>query len=233
MASNGLTEQKAATAEMKTQIKKIRDHLLAKLDELNACVDSAEKLNQKANELVKNLETSLATVTAETSEWQQMKAKLATTAVQGKVILDIGGDKFTTSVETLTREKDTFFTALFSRQWELERDPKDESIFIDRDGKLFAHILGYLRTDTISSDVMTTETLRQKVIAEAKYYQMNKLVEVLTEPERKKAAQKEAAQKEAARKEAARKEAERKEAERKKAEQNQQVKSESTSPMKA
>ena len=232
MASSGLTEQKVATVEMKTQIKKIRDNLLAKLDELNVCVDSVEKLNQKANELVKNLETSLANVSAETNEWQQMKAKLATTAVQGKVILDVGGDKFTTSVETLTRDKDTFFTALFSRQWEVERDPKDESIFIDRDGKLFAHILAYLRTDTIPSEVMATETLRQKVIAETNYYQMTKLVEVLTEPERKKAAQKEVAQKEAARKEAARKEAERKEAERKKAEQNQQVKAESTSPTK-
>lgn len=230
MASSGFMEQKTAATEMKTQIKKIRDTLLAKLDELNACVDSVEKLNQKANELVKNLETSIANVSAESNEWQQMKAKLAATAVQGKVILDIGGDKFTTSVDTLTRDKDTFFTALFSRQWELERDPKDDSIFIDRDGKLFAHILSYLRTDTIPGEVMATETLRQKVIAEAKYYQMNRLVEVLTEPERKKAAQKEATQKEAARKEAARKEAERKEAERKKAEQSQQSKTESTSP---
>jgi hypothetical protein len=90
-------------------------------------------------------------------------------------------------VETLTREKDTFFTALFSRQWELERDPKDDSIFIDRDGKLFAHILAYLRTDSVPSEVMTNEALRQKLILEAKYYHLHNLIEILTEPERKEA----------------------------------------------
>lgn len=212
MASNELSEQKTGTTQLKQQIKKIRDNLSTKFDELNVCVDSVDKLNQKANELVKNLETSLANATSETNEWQQMKVKLATTTIQGKVILDVGGDKFATSVETLTREKNTFFTALFSQQWELERDPKDDSIFIDRDGKLFAHILAYLRTGDVPSEVMSTELLRQKVIAEAKYYQMNQLIEILTEPERKKAVQKEAA--------------------RKKAEQNQKAKTESTSPEK-
>jgi len=74
---------------------------------------------------------------------------------------------------------------MFSRQWELERDPKDDSIFIDRDGKLFTHILAYLRTDAISKDVMTNEPLRQSLILEAKYFHLHKLIEILTEPDRK------------------------------------------------
>lgn len=54
------------------------------------------------------------------------------------------------SVKALTREKETFFTALFSKQWQLERDPDDKSIFIDRDGKLFNHVFGIFtnRQDT-------------------------------------------------------------------------------------
>jgi hypothetical protein len=39
----------------------------------------------------------------------------ATTSIKGKVILDVGGEKYATSVDTLTRVKDTFFTALFSK----------------------------------------------------------------------------------------------------------------------
>jgi hypothetical protein len=61
------------------------------------------------------------------------------------VTLNFGGEKYTTTVDTLTREKDTFFTALFSKQWKLERGPDDKSIFIDRNGKIFAYILEYFR----------------------------------------------------------------------------------------
>ena len=71
-----------------------------------------------------------------------------------KVILNVGGEVFTTSVDTLTaREKNTFFTDLFARNWQSERDPKDDSIFIDRIGKLFAHILEYFRTDAVPNGV--------------------------------------------------------------------------------
>lgn len=71
-----------------------------------------------------------------------------------KVILNVGGEKYTTSIDTLTaREQGTFFTDLFARQWQAERDSKDESIFIDRNGKLFIHILEYLRNGTISNEV--------------------------------------------------------------------------------
>lgn len=208
MASNWLYDQKTAVNELKPRIQQIREDILAKFDELNGCVESIEKLHQEADGLIKNLDKSLANASEEAKEWQQIKARLALTAVKGKVILDIGGDKYTTSVESLTRERDSFFTALFSQQWELERDPKDDSIFIDRDGKLFTHVLAYLRTGSVSDEIMKNETLRQNVIAEAKYYQLQKLTDILTEPDRKKA------------------EAKRKEAQRKKAEKVPEVKKE-------
>jgi len=45
------------------------------------------------------------------------------------VILNVSGDRYKASVETWTREKDTVFTALLSRQGELERDTKDDSMY--------------------------------------------------------------------------------------------------------
>ena len=173
--------------QLKSQFERLQQELMTNLNECSTCIESAEKLNQEAFIMTKHLEDTLANVSNESKEWQQIKAKLASTAVKGKVILDVGGDKYATSVETLTREKNTFFTALFSRQWELERDPKDDSIFIDRDGKLFTYILTYLRTDVVPNDIMTNKALRQNLILEAKYFHLHKLTEILTEPERKEA----------------------------------------------
>ncbi|CAF3900610.1 unnamed protein product [Adineta steineri] len=100
-----------------------------------------------------------------------------------KVILDVGGEKYTTSIDTLTaREQNTFFTDLFARQWQAERDPKDDSIFIDRNGKLFTHILEYLRSGTIPNTIKTDETLRQNLVMEANFFRLQKLINLLAKP---------------------------------------------------
>jgi hypothetical protein len=97
-----------------------------------------------------------------------------------KVIFDVDGEKYTTSIDTLTaREQGTFFTDLFARQWQAERDPKDESIFIDRNGKLFAHILEYLRTGAIPNNVKSDETLRQNLVIESDFFRLPKLQNLL------------------------------------------------------
>jgi len=184
MSAKQVDSHRKEANQLKTQFEKLQQEVITKLKECGNCIESAERLNQEADLLVRNLEDSLANVSNDAKEWQQIKVKLASTAVKGKVILDVGGDRYATSVDTLTREKNSFFTAMFSRQWELERDPRDDSIFIDRDGKLFTHILAYLRTDSVPSEVMTNEALRQKLILEANYFHLHNLIEILTEPER-------------------------------------------------
>jgi hypothetical protein len=199
MSAERIHSHRKQVNQLKTQFERLQQEIITKLKECGNCIESAARLNQEADVLVKNLEESLVNVSNEAKEWQQIKVKLASTVVKGKVILDVGGDKYSTSVDTLTREKNTYFTAMFSRQWELERDPKDDSIFIDRDGKLFVHILAYLRTDSVPSDIMTNESLRQKLILEAKYFHLHHLLEILMEPERKEAERKEVKRKEAER----------------------------------
>jgi hypothetical protein len=63
---------------------------------------------------------------------------------QGRVVLDIGGYRYTTSVQTLRRLPGTFFDAYFSGRYTMDRS-EDGSIFIDRDGKHFGQVLEYLR----------------------------------------------------------------------------------------
>jgi hypothetical protein len=70
-------------------------------------------------------------------------------AQQGRVVLDIGGYRYTTSVQTLRRLQGTFFDAYFSGRYTMDRS-EDGSIFIDRDGKHFGQVLEYLRDGVVS-----------------------------------------------------------------------------------
>jgi hypothetical protein len=71
-------------------------------------------------------------------------------AQHGRVVLDIGGYRYTTSVQTLRRLPGTFFDAYFSGRYIMDRS-EDGSIFIDRDGKHFGQVLQYLRDSVVSA----------------------------------------------------------------------------------
>jgi N-acetylneuraminic acid mutarotase len=68
---------------------------------------------------------------------------------EGRVELDVGGVRYVTSAETLRRVPWTFFGAYFRGRYQLDRS-EDGSIFIDRDGSLFGHVLEYLRDGVVS-----------------------------------------------------------------------------------
>jgi hypothetical protein len=98
------------------------------------------------------------------------------------VKLNVGGIYFETTIETLTKQTEdgtTYFKALFSGLWQVKRDPKDESIFIDRDGKYFDCILNYLRTSKLFIDD-TDLIFRRKLIVEAEFYNIRSLISLLT-----------------------------------------------------
>lgn len=54
---------------------------------------------------------------------------------QGLVKLDIGGVRYTTSLTTLTAVPDSFFTSLFSGDWQ-QAETADGAVFVDRDGEV-------------------------------------------------------------------------------------------------
>lgn len=101
-------------------------------------------MNRLLTSIKQTIEETVSMATNDLNEWEQLKVNLSKTRLSGKVSLDVGGRVFATTVETLTSEEDTFFTALLSRQWDLEKDEKGR-IFIDRNGDLFAEILDFMR----------------------------------------------------------------------------------------
>ena len=85
------------------------------------------------------------------------------------VKLNVGGQHFTTSLQTLTRDPNSILAAMFSGRHKLETT-EDGSFFIDRDGTYFRFILNYLR----NGELILPEgaTFLKELEAEAKFYQL-------------------------------------------------------------
>ena len=178
---------------MTTSLRKT-DELTKQFEELSQIVSKFNKtieetittttnhLNDLTEAIKQNIEEASSVAANDLNEWEQLKTNLSKTRLSGKVLFDVGGRIFATTVETLMHEKNTFFTALFSRQWDLEKDDKGR-IFIDRNGDLFAEILDFMRTPNEYN--MPEERLRKRLITEAKFYKLTSFLEILTEPDRK------------------------------------------------
>ncbi|XP_055377861.1 BTB/POZ domain-containing protein KCTD3 isoform X2 [Condylostylus longicornis] len=93
----------------------------------------------------------------------------------GEIInLNVGGQRFSTSRQTLTWIPDTFFTGLLYGKISSLRD-ETGAIFIDRDPNLFSVILNYLRTKEIDISKCDLRALRH----EAEYYSIAPLIKRL------------------------------------------------------
>jgi hypothetical protein len=68
---------------------------------------------------------------------------------EGRVELNIDGYRFETSVQTLRRVPHTFFDAYISGRY-AQDVCSDDSVFVDRDGEHFGHVLEYMRDDVVS-----------------------------------------------------------------------------------
>jgi hypothetical protein len=133
------------------------DALLHKLEgELRASCDAAlvsarTQLEGGLADLARERTKGLADVAKEKADLHREIAAMQKQqeAQQGRVVLDIGGYRYTTSVQTLRRLPGTFFDAYFSGRYTMDRS-EDGSIFIDRDGKHFGQVLEYLRDSVVS-----------------------------------------------------------------------------------
>ena len=99
--------------------------------------------------------------------------------------LQIGEHRFTTTESTL-REGSTYFESLFSGSWQEAEKEADGSLFIDRDGGIFAYILGFLRSGKYPFfyDDAGGEFDHDKYVSllvEAEYFGIDKLPEWIRE----------------------------------------------------
>ena len=97
----------------------------------------------------------------------------------GIVNLNIGGNKFTTSLQTLQMDPKSMLGAMFSGRHLLVRQD-DGSIFLDRDGTHFRIILNYLRGNICSINQLPDDKLTlSDLLSEVDYYQLEGLRDIL------------------------------------------------------
>jgi hypothetical protein len=106
-------------------------------------------------------------------------------ALEGHVELNIGGHRFETSVQVLRRVPHTFFDAYFSGRY--AQDVCDDgSIFVDRDGEHFGHVLQYMRDGVVAvadPDACPSVSLLRALKREFGFYCIELVVEQAAEPD--------------------------------------------------
>lgn len=119
----------------------------------------------------------------DTSQGQELNKLLQ--QQKSKVVLNVGGLLFTTSIATLTKYPDSMLATMFSGRHTLFPE-EDGTYFIDRDGTYFRYILNYLRCgDDVVLEVKPS--ILNELLAEARFYQLEGLKDaiqaILSDPE--------------------------------------------------
>ena len=105
-----------------------------------------------------------------------MSQKLSQVHFSSTVKLDVGGQHFTTTVKTLTKDPNSVLAAMFSGRFDM-KPSEDGSFFIDRDGTHFRFILNFLRTGKLTLPEGATFT--KELEEEAEFYQIQGLIDAL------------------------------------------------------
>ena len=127
-----------------------------------------ELINQKALDVRKEKEA-----------FDSVAKKLDHVHFGSTVKLNVGGQYFTTSLQTLTKDTGSMLHAMFSGRFDT-KPGEDGSYFIDRDGTHFRYILNYLRTGYLL--IPEDKLIRKEILEEAEFYQIRGIVDELCPP---------------------------------------------------
>ena len=107
--------------------------------------------------------------------------------IQNEIVnLNIGGHKFTTSLQTLQTDAKSMLGIMFSGRHAITKQD-DGTIFIDRDGRHFHIILNYLRGNILSIEQLPEERLvLSDLLSEVEYYQLGGLHKIIKPKEKEK-----------------------------------------------
>ena len=121
----------------------------------------------------------------EQEAFNSMSKKMESMQLSTKVNLNVGGQHFTTTVQTLTKDPDSMLGTMFSGRFPM-KPSEDGTFFIDRDGTYFRYILNYLRDGKLS--LPEGATVIEEIEAEAEFYQIQGILEELGKPRPSKSA---------------------------------------------
>ena len=134
----------------------------------------AERHIQEAVEILRE-ETSR--LRQEQESIDAMSKKLDQVHFSSTIKLNVGGQHFATSVQTLTKDPNSMLAAMFSGRFDM-KPSEDGSFFIDRDGTHFRFILNFLRTGKLT--LPEGATFIKELEEEAEFYQIQGLIDALS-----------------------------------------------------
>jgi hypothetical protein len=76
-----------------------------------------------------------------------------------RIKLNVGGKRFETTQETLTKYPDTLLGTMFGKNYNMMHRDTDDHYFIDRDGELFG-VVGSVPSDTDTTDSKLSQNRR-------------------------------------------------------------------------
>ena len=139
--------------------------------QIESVCDQLQSLQRQASRLRRLRE--------EQEVYDSMSKKMESMQLSTKVNLNVGGQHFTTTVQTLTKDPDSMLGAMFSGRFPM-KPSEDGTFFIDRDGTYFRYILNYLRDGKLS--LPEGATFFEEIEAEAGFYQIQGILDELGQP---------------------------------------------------
>ena len=133
----------------------------------------AENHIKKAFEILKR---EASRVRHEQEYIDAMSKKLDQVHFSSTVKLNVGGQHFVTSVQTLRKDPNSMLAAMFSGKFDTKIS-EGGSFFIDRDGTHFRFILNYLRTGQLT--LPEGATFLKELEEEAEFYQIQGIIDSL------------------------------------------------------
>lgn len=118
-------------------------------------------------------------VRKEKEAFESVAKKLEHVHFSSTIKLNVGGQHFSTSLQTLTKDTGSMLHAMFSGRFDT-KPAEDGSYFIDRDGTNFRYILNYLRTGRLL--LPEDKLVRQELLEEAEFYQIRGMINRLNPP---------------------------------------------------
>ena len=136
-------------------------------------LEEAVGLIKRAFDLMKQ---QAVDVRKEKEAFDSVAKKLENVHFASTIKLNVGGQHFTTSLQTLTKDTGSMLHAMFSGRFDT-KPAEDGSYFIDRDGTHFRYILNYLRTGELVFP--EDKVVRRELLSEAEFYQVQGIIDEL------------------------------------------------------
>ncbi|KAL0480745.1 hypothetical protein AKO1_006923, partial [Acrasis kona] len=129
----------------------------------NTVEEEKQRVEQEMSEKMKEIDEKQ-------KKLDELEKKYNNTIVGNRVKLDIGGTLFSTTISTLTSQKNSFFSAMFSKDFGVKPEA-DGSYFIDREANDFSLILSRLRGEEVDKKMKSlSNERRERLFEDINYY---------------------------------------------------------------